>query len=59
MQTFRILYFRESQLESTEKVRVRDVLEAIDKASRKSPELSAEVWSDKGRVGIIGPTPGH
>jgi hypothetical protein len=57
VETFRILYFRESVLEHSEEVEVRDVLEAIDKASAKAPELSVEVWSDQGRVGMIGPAP--
>lgn len=54
MQTFRILYFRESMLEHAEEVRVRDVLEAIEKAAGKPGHLRAEIWSSKGRVGEIG-----
>ena len=58
MQTFRILYFRESVLDSTEEVQVVDVLEAIEKAtSAKSPEFTAEVWGENGRICIIGPSP--
>ena len=57
METFRILYFRESVLEHAEEVEVRDVLEAIDKACGKPTDFTAEVWSEKGRVGIVGPAP--
>lgn len=57
MQSFRILYFRESVLDHAEEVRVCDVLEAIEKASHKPAHLRVEVWSDKGRVGEIGPSP--
>ena len=53
MQKFRILYFKESVLKRAEDVRVRDVLEAIDKAASKPPELRAEVWSDQGRIGEV------
>jgi hypothetical protein len=57
MQTFRILYFRENVLEHAEEIRVRDVLEAIEKASGKPAGLRAEVWSERGRVGEIGTSP--
>jgi hypothetical protein len=57
MQTYRILYFRESVLDHSEEVRVRDVLEAIEKAAGKPPYLRAEVWSERGRVGEIGSAP--
>ena len=57
MQRFRILYFRESVLEHSEEVQVRDVLDAIEKASGKAPDLRAEVWSGNGRVGEIDPSP--
>lgn len=53
MQSFRILFFRESVLDHAEEVRVRDVLEAIERASDKAPELRAEVWSHNGRVGEV------
>ena len=57
METFRILYFLESVLEHAEEIEVRDILEAIDKACDKPPEFTAEVWSGRGRVGIVGPAP--
>ena len=57
MQVFRILYFRDSVLERAEELEVRDVLDAIEKASCKAPELRAEVWSEEKRVGEIGISP--
>ena len=57
MPTFRIFYFRHNVLDEAEEVEVRDVLGAIEKAAGKPPDVRAEIWSDKGRVGIIGPSP--
>jgi hypothetical protein len=57
MRNFRILYFHESVLDHTEKVKVRDVLEAIEKASGKPPHMRAEIWSDQGRVGEVPVSP--
>jgi len=54
MQIFRLLYFSASVLTDTEQVEVRDVLEAIEKASGKPPHLRVEVWSDDRRVAEIG-----
>ena len=54
MQTFRILYFRENVLDHAEEFRARDLLDAVDKATKKPPHLRAEVWSGKNRVGEIG-----
>ena len=57
MQVFRVLYFRDSVLEHAEELEVRDVLDAIEKASAKAPDLRAEVWSEEKRVGEIGISP--
>ena len=55
MQTFRLLYFRENVLEIAEEVRVRDLLEAIEKAAGQPPDARVELWYR--RVAIIGPSP--
>jgi hypothetical protein len=55
MQTFRLLYFRESLLENAKEVRVRDVVEAVERASGQLPDVRVEVWSEHRRVAIIGP----
>ena len=54
MPSFRIFYFRHSLLDHAEEVEVSDVLDAVRRASAKAPDLKAEIWSDKGKVGIIG-----
>jgi hypothetical protein len=56
MQTYRLLYFRESLLERAREVQVDDVLEAIEKAAGQAPDVRVEVWSEDRRVGIIRPT---
>lgn len=58
MPAFRIFYFRHSVLDHAEKVEARDLLGAIEKVSGKPGHLRAEIWSDKGKVGIVGPTRG-
>lgn len=58
MPAFRIFYFRHSVLDSAEEVEACDLLQAIHKVSGKPPDLSAEIWSDKGKVGVVGPTRG-
>jgi hypothetical protein len=55
MPTFQILYLRESVLDHSEEVVVRDLLEAIDLAIMKTPDLTAEIRCNGTRVGIVGP----
>ena len=56
MPTFQILYLRESVLDHSEEVVVRDLLEAIDLAMMKSPDLTAEIRCNGTRVGLVGPS---
>ena len=56
MPTFQILYFRESVLDHSEEVDVRDLLEAIDLAMMKTPDLAAEIRCNGTRVGMVGPS---
>ena len=56
MPTFQILYLRESVLDHSEEVDVRDLLDAIDQAMTKAPDLTAEIRCDGGRVGLVGPS---
>ena len=58
MPAFRIFYFRHSVLDSAEEVEARDLLGTIQKVSGKPPDLRAEIWSEVGKVGIVGPTRG-
>jgi hypothetical protein len=55
---FRIFYFRHSVLDHAEEVEARDLLAAVQKLSGTPSDLSVEIWSDKGKVGIVGPTRG-
>ena len=59
MPTFQILYLRENVLDHSEELDVRDLLDAIDRAMTKSPGLTAEIRSDGGRVGLLGPSFGE
>jgi hypothetical protein len=55
---FRIFYFRDSMLDHAEEVEARSVVDAVATIAGKPPEVRAEIWSDSGRVGIIGPSRG-
>jgi phosphoserine phosphatase len=54
MPTFQILYLRESILDHSEEVDLRDLLDAIDRAMVKAPGLTAEIRCDGARVGLVG-----
>lgn len=56
MPTFQILYLRESVLDRSEDVHVRDLLEAIDLAMMKAADLTAEIRCNGIRVGLVGPS---
>ena len=55
MQKFRVLYLRHNKLEHSESLTGLDLLEVIEKASKRVPDLSAEIWSERGKVGIVEP----
>ena len=57
MKCFRLLYLRDGLLVDAEEVRVRDLLEAVEKAAGQPPDVRVEVWSESGRVAIVGPSP--
>ena len=57
METFQLLYFRGSVLEEAQEVQVRNVLEAIEMTAGQPPDVRVEIWSDKGRVALIGLSP--
>jgi hypothetical protein len=56
MPTFHILYLCENVLDHSEEIEVRDLLDAIDTAMTKAPELTAEIRCNGGRVGLVGPS---
>lgn len=55
MQNYRILYFRDNQLVHSEALGEGDgdLLDAIDRATGNPARNRAEIWSDRGRVGIV------
>ena len=57
MEKYQILTFRGAALEKVETVVAPDLLEVIDRASPSEPELTNEIRSRIGRVGMIGPLP--
>jgi len=56
MSTCRILYFRGSVLEDTTELADEDVVGAARSASSTHPELTAEIWLDGRKVGIVRPS---
>jgi hypothetical protein len=57
MQMYRLLYLRDARLEDVREVEARDVPDAIAKTAGQPPDVRIEVWSDKGRVGIVRTSP--
>lgn len=57
MEEFRIIYLRNSALTAAETYMARDMLDAIDKASKRCRDASAEIWTTRGRVAVINPLP--
>jgi hypothetical protein len=59
MEKFQIRYFRGDELAKVETVEAPDLLEVIDRASPPEHEVTAEIWSRIGKVGMVGPLPGQ
>jgi hypothetical protein len=59
MKKFQIRYFRGDELEKVETVEAPDLLEVIDRASPPERDVTAEIWSRIGKVGMVGPSPGQ
>ena len=57
MERFQIRYFRGAELERIETLEAPDLLEAIERASPLEQEVTAEIWSRIGKVGMVGPLP--
>lgn len=53
MAEFRVLYFRDTVLVDWEVLHSDDVVEAVQHASAKASELTAEVWSEQRKVAVI------
>ena len=48
MQDFRLLYFRESMLETAEEITTRDLLEAVEKGAGQPPDIRVVVGASPG-----------
>jgi hypothetical protein len=59
MQTYRLLYLRQSVLDHAEEVKANDVVEAIEHASGIEPDLRVEVWTKRSRVAVLRASPAH
>jgi hypothetical protein len=55
MTNCRILYFREGLLEASDEVACDDLLAAAKLASSTHPHLTAEIWWDQKKVGVVRP----
>jgi hypothetical protein len=53
VQTYRILYLRESRLDHSELLPGLDLLDVIDRATEQANDRTAEIWSENGKVGIV------
>lgn len=51
----RILYFREGLLEATEEIECEDVVDAAIRASSQRAHLTAEIWFEGRKVGVVRP----
>ncbi|HWI87888.1 MAG TPA: hypothetical protein VNS11_01400 [Sphingomicrobium sp.] len=56
MSTCRILYFRGGILEDAAELASEDLLEAAKSASSRHPDLTAEIWLDGRKVGVVRPS---
>lgn len=51
----RILYFREGLLEASEELACEDLVDAAKRASSQHPHLTAEIWIEGRKVGLVRP----
>lgn len=59
MSNCRILYFRGGILEASEDAPSADLVEAAQTASSRHPHLTAEIWREGKKVGIVRPSWEH
>ena len=56
---YRILYFRSSVLEDWELLEVGSLMEALQTASSRAPDLTVELWSDRKKIAVFRPVNRH
>lgn len=59
MSTYRILYFRSSVLEDWEVLDTDDLMQALQTASARAPDLTVELWSERKKVAVFRPVHRH
>ena len=59
MIAYRLLYFRSSVLEDWELLEADSVMEALQTASARAPELRVELWAEQKRVAVFRPVNRH
>jgi hypothetical protein len=56
---YRILYFRSSVLEDWELLKTTNLMEALQTASARAPDLTVELWSERKKVAVFRPVNRH
>jgi hypothetical protein len=56
---YRILYFRSSVLEDWEMLEARDLMDALQTASSRAPDLTVELWGDRKKIAVFRPVNRH
>jgi hypothetical protein len=56
---YRLLYFRSSVLEDWELLESDDLMQALQTASARAPELRVELWAERKRVAVFRPVNRH
>ena len=59
MTAYRLLYFRSSVLEDWETLQAETLLEALQAASSRSPDLTVELWGDRKKIAVFRPVNRH
>jgi len=59
MRSYRILYFRSSVLEDWETVEVECLMDALQTASARAPDLTVELWGDRKKIAVFRPVNRH
>jgi hypothetical protein len=59
MTAYRLLFFRSSVLEDWELLETDDLMQALQTASARAPELTVEMWSARKKVAVFRPVNRH
>ncbi len=59
MMAYRLLYFRSSVLEDWETLEAGNLLDALQAASGRAPDLTVELWGDRKKIAVFRPVNRH